>query len=166
LPQFFFDASIPFLDGGLPDLPDAAFLPFPDAALPGFDATVPSFDAGIPPLAFDAALGMFNCGGAQCDGTSQYCQMGGTPQCVSLPTNCGSSPSCACLQQATGAPNCTGDNGGLTLPQLPQQSQQPPQLPQPPQPPQTQPPQPPQTQLPQQPQLPQLPQQPDQQPPQ
>jgi hypothetical protein len=92
-------------------------LPPVDAAFPPFDTGAPPFDASPGPLAFDAQLGMFSCGGAQCNAESQFCQMGsGTEsKCAPFPAACKGTPDCSCLQQVFSAPMCSGDNGGLTL---------------------------------------------------
>jgi hypothetical protein len=39
-------------------------------------------------------------------------------QCVPLPSECVSDPSCTCLQRVTGASQCNGFNGALTLTQF------------------------------------------------
>jgi hypothetical protein len=87
----------------------------PDSSLPEVDGAIPPFDVAAPPLVFDAQPGKFTCGTQQCNAATDYCQMGGAIQCVPLPSNCLSSPSCACVESATGASNCFGNNGALTV---------------------------------------------------
>jgi hypothetical protein len=89
----------------------------PDAVA---DAAPPPVDGAPPP---DVAPGKkFTCGIAQCNGASEYCMLGtggGSGfQCVPFPDGCASNPTCQCLQAATGAQQCNGMNGALTLTEL------------------------------------------------
>jgi hypothetical protein len=92
--------------------PDAAPPIVPDAS--PVDAAPPPPDAALP-------VRNFTCGIAQCNGATDYCILdgaGGGYQCVPYPSTCAGTPTCACLQEATGASQCNGLNGALTLTQL------------------------------------------------